>query len=259
MPIAESLYFVYDGIRSDEMGLINVNIQSGMQEEIFLPEQTITEVTVRGRDTPYFIETKRTPFTLNLNFAFLDTFDDEKIKNIVNWLANQPYYKPLYFSDNLNKWYYVLYTGEAKLLHNCLKQGYITIEMRSISPYTYSPVYQPAVYDYSTNSPDGSDFSVNNLGTLPSYPTIKIQKIGSGDIKIVNYSDRGKTFLIKNLVDNEFIEIDCESEDIVSDIPLTYHFDDTTGDFPYFVPGMNYLKIYGNCKMQWTYQFATQG
>lgn len=52
MTIAESLYFVYDGIRSDEMGLINVNMSSGMQEQIFLPEQSLKEVTIRGRDTP---------------------------------------------------------------------------------------------------------------------------------------------------------------------------------------------------------------
>ncbi|MWV44978.1 hypothetical protein GRF59_15250 [Paenibacillus sp. HJL G12] len=256
MTIAESLYFVYDGVRSDEMGLLNVNMQSGMLEEIFLPEQSITEVTIRGRDTPYFIETKRSPFTLSLSFAFEDTFDEDKIRSIVNWLSNQPYYKPLYFSDNLNKWYYTIYTGEAKLLHNALKQGYITIEMRNISPYTYSPIYQSGVFDYSNNVPEGSEFVLNNTGTLNCKPLIRIEKVGLGEIKIVNYSNRGETFSIINLVEREIVDIDCEQEDITSDIPLTYHFDNATGNYPSFVPGMNFLRVYGNCKIQWTYQFA---
>lgn len=259
MSIAESLYFVYDGIRSDEMGLINVNLETGMLEEHFLPEQTIKEITIRGRDTPYFVETSREPFTLSLNFAFMDTFDEDKIRNVVNWIANQPYYKPLYFSDNIDKWYYTLYTGESKLLHNALKQGYITIQMRNISPYVYSPVIQPGIYDFSLNSDNGTEVVFENLGTLPCYPKMKIQKIGSGNVQIINYSDRGSSFTINNLADNEIVEIDCENEDIVSDIPLTYHFDDVVGDYPRLVTGANYIKVIGKCKIQWTYQYISQG
>lgn len=231
MTVAESLYFVYDGKRSDEMGIINVNLETGMLEENFLPEQNIKEITIRGKDAPYYMEKNRNPITLKLTFAFVADFNEEKLKHVSSWLANQPYYKPLYFSDNLNKWYYTLYTGEVKLIHNALKQGYITIEMRNISPYTYSPIYQSGIYDYSLNTSDGMDFTINNLGTLPCKPIIKLEKVGAGEVKIVNYSNRGKEFLIKNLVHGEFIEIDSDTEDISSNIPLTYHFDDTSGKY----------------------------
>lgn len=259
MTIAESLYFVYDGIRSDEMGLINVNMSSGMQEHIFLPEQSLKEVTIRGRDTPYFIETERRPFTLSLNFAFTENFDDEKLNKVARWLGNQPYYKPLYFSDNLDKWYYTLYSGEAKLLHNCLKQGILQIQMRNMSPYTYSPVYESDYYDYSTNTSDGSKWVIENKGNLSCKPVLTIRKIGDGEISFINLSDRGKNFRLVNLRANEEVIIDSEEEDIVSNIPMTFHFDDVYGDFPTFVEGANYFEIYGDCLVKWKYQFKNIG
>ncbi|MBX4147498.1 phage tail domain-containing protein [Paenibacillus lautus] len=259
MTISESLYFVYDGIRSDEMGLINVNMQSGMQEDLFMPEQSIKEVTIRGNDTPYFIETERRPFTLNLTFAFEDTFNDEKIQTIENWLGNKTFYKPLYFSDNLEKWYYVLYTGESTLLHNCLKQGYVQIQMRSISPYTYSPIYESNIYDLTTNTTEGTEIVINNSRNLICKPTILLYKIGNGEISIRNDSDRGKTFRIINLFNDESIVIDSSKEDIISDIPLTFHFDDYFGEFPVFVPGANYLRVFGNCKIKFKYQYINNG
>lgn len=259
MAIAESLYFVYDGIRSDEMGLINVNMTSGMQEETYLPEQTLREVTIRGRDTPYFIETERKPFTLILNFAFTDYFNEEKLRTVANWLGNQPYYKPLYFSDNLDKWYYTLYTGEAKLLHNCLKQGIVQIGMRNISPYTYSPVYESDLLDFTNNSSTGIEWMMNSEGNLSCKPMLFIRKIGDGEISIVNLSDRGKTFRLVNLRADEEIVIRSEEEDIVSNIPRILHYDDIYGEFPAFVKGYNYFKIYGNCQLKWTYQFRYIG
>lgn len=257
MPIRESEYFIYDGIRSEDMGIINVNVETGMLSEVFLSEQTINEVTVRGRDTPYFIERKKSPFSLKLTFAFIDNFDEGRLDAVYRWLNNQDYYKPMVFSDDFNKIYYTLYVGEPELLHNSLKQGYVSIEMRNISPYTYSPVYQPEVLDCSVNTPLGVEFVVDNTGGVICKPQIRIQKVGNGEISIVNESDRGKTFRVVNLVNDETIDVDCDKEDIVSDIPLAYHFDDVYGSYTSFVSGYNYLRIYGNCKIQWKYQFST--
>lgn len=255
MPIADSLYFVYDGIRSDEMGIINVNLQSGLQEEVFMPEQEIKEFSIRGRDTPYFVETERKPFSIPLNFAFIDSFDDAKLEEVAKWLGNQPYYKPLYFSNNIDKWYYVLYTGETRLLHNCLRQGYVSIQMRNIGSYTYSPIYTSDPYDFSINPASGSELQIENKGSIACKPKILIEKIGPGEIKIVNQSDSGNEFIITNLVDKEKIIVDCNKEDIVSDIPLTYHFDHKIGKYPKLIYGMNYLKVYGGCKIRFMYQF----
>lgn len=253
MTIAESLYFVYDGQRSDEKGIINVSMDTGMKEENFLPNQTIKEESIRGNDTPYLIETERTPFSIPLSFAFEDKFDDTKLKEVYRWL-NQREYKELYFSSNLDKRYYAMYVGEPKLVHNTLDQGYVSIEMRNMDGYSRTPIYSE-MYDFSNNPIGGTDIEIVNIGSETCSPFLNIEKIGNGEIRIVNYSNQGKEFKLINLFDKEIVEIDCLKEDIVSNIPLTYHFDNAYGDYPSFVEGYNYIKIYGKCKINMEYQF----
>lgn len=237
------------------MGLINVNLNSGMLEEQLMSEQSITEEKIRHNDTPYFIGIERSPFSIEFSFAFEDTFDDQKINEITNWLGNQPYYKELYFSNNIDRRYFVMYNDSPKLIHNSLKQGYITISMRSISPYTYSPVMVYGQYDLSTNSQTGFDITIENLGNMSTLPVIEIEKVGNGDIEIINYSNaENSSFKLSSLVDREKVIIDCQKEDILSDIPLTYHFDHIIGDYPSFVQGLNFLQVKGNCKITIKYR-----
>lgn len=253
--IRDDLYFVFDGITSKEMGLINVNMNSGMLEEQLMSEQSIMEEKVRHNDTPYFIGVERSPFSIEFSFAFDDTFNESKIRTITNWLGNQPYYKELYFSNNIDKRYYVIYNDSPQLIHNALKQGYITINMRSISPYTYSPTLTEGQYDFSLNPLTGSDIEIENLGNLNSMPVIEIEKVGNGEIEIINYSNAtNSTFKLTNLVDREKIVVDCQREDISSDIPLTYHFDHVYGTYPSFVQGLNFIKVKGNCKITFKYR-----
>lgn len=57
----EGIEFYYDGIRSTDMGLSNVQITSGLFSETFIADREIDEVTVRGNDKPYFQGVKRSP------------------------------------------------------------------------------------------------------------------------------------------------------------------------------------------------------
>lgn len=253
MTIAESLYFIYDGRRSDEMGIINAYMDTGMKEQNFLPEQSIKEESIRGNDTPYLIETERNPFSISLTLLFEDGFDDTKLKEVYRWL-NQREYKELYFSSNLDKRYYTMYVGEPKLVHNTLGQGYINIEMRNMDGYYRTPIYSE-MFDFSTNPIGGTEIEITNFGSETCSPILTIEKIGSGEIKVVNYSNQGKEFRLINLFDKEIVEIDCLNEDISTNLSLVYHFDDAFGDYPSFVEGVNYIKIYGKCKMRLEYQF----
>lgn len=238
------------------MGLINVNLNSGMLEEQLMSEQSITEEKIRHNDTPYFIGVERSPFSVEFSFAFEDNFDEEKLRVITNWLGNQPYYKELYFSNNIDRRYFVIYNESPKLIHNALEQGYITINMRSISPYTYSPVIAGGQYDLSVNSGNGSEIMIQNLGNMNTAPVIEIEKVGNGEIEIINYSNsENSNFRLTSLVDREKVIIDCEKEDISSDIPLTYHFDHVYGRYPSFVRGLNLLKVKGNCKITFKYRY----
>ncbi|MDH6674440.1 hypothetical protein M2277_005132, partial [Paenibacillus sp. LBL] len=46
----EGLEFYYDGIRSTDMGLFNVQLSNDLYSESFISERSIQEVEVRGND-----------------------------------------------------------------------------------------------------------------------------------------------------------------------------------------------------------------
>ena len=255
MPITESTTFVYDGIDSADMGIINVNIDTGMLSEPFFANREILQETIRGRERPYFYGVKYEPIRIDLNFAFKDTWDEAKIREVARWLR-QDYYKEMYFSENPNRRFYVMYSGDSDLLHNSLRQGYVSITMTNIDCYTYSPIYNSQIYDFSTN-PTFKNIQIANEGDQECFPIMYLEKIGAGNVKIINNSNNGQEFLIQNLTNGENLEIDNSKEVIETDIPLIYRYDDHNDVWLSFVRGMNNLRVEGACKIRFKYQFKT--
>lgn len=134
----EGIHFSYDGVYSSDMGLLNCKIDGGMFEETFLPSRDIRETKVKGRDKPYFQSIGLEPLSFKLTFAFENGYDERRIREVARWLM-QPFYKPFYTVDNPNRIFYCMLEGDSNLVHNGLKQGYITLNMRCDSPYSYTP------------------------------------------------------------------------------------------------------------------------
>lgn len=255
MTIRESLYFSYAGIKSTDYKLLNVNQNGGLFEETFLPTRSIIEEKVQGRDNPYFFGFDYSPLQFSVSFAFEDTWDDDRIRKVCSWLK-QPYYQPLFFSNDINRIFYCVVVDDSQIIHNGMKQGYLNLTFRCNSPYTYTPTTLSPTYDYSVNT-SGTDLTFINLGSEPCQPDIWIQKIGNGDISIVNLSDGGREFKFTGLVDQEELNVDCENQDIETNLSGTYRYNNFNNKFLTFPPGTNYLKVYGNCKLQFRYRFKT--
>ena len=132
------------------MGLINVVISSDMYDEPFLAQRNVKTQKIRGKDKSYFYEVEREPLIFRLSFAFLEIWDDNKIRSIARWL-NQDYYKEFYMSDNPNKRYFAILNDDSRLIHNGLRQGYVELDFLCDSPYIYSPIYETVLYDFTTN------------------------------------------------------------------------------------------------------------
>lgn len=255
MTIRSSIAFTFDGISSDDMGLYNVNVSSGMLEEPFLATRQINEVKIRGRDKPYFSGVTHAPLTFTLTFAFLDEFDSDKLRQVSRWLSAE-YYKPLTFSDTPDRIYYAMLDSDSKLTHNGASNGYITVTMRCDSPYSYSPVYVSPTYDLSTNTSNGTTIQFDNSGDISIFPEIYITKVGAGDVSIVNNSNGGQTFQFTGLSDGETVYVDNENEIIQSDlVPTTYRYSNFNNNFLELVYGANNLQVYGTCKIYFRYQF----
>jgi predicted phage tail component-like protein len=147
--IKESLYFTFNGISSKNYNIMNVNVDTGvMKEEYFGAPQTIIEETVRGRDKPYFKQVKKEPLEISVTFAFDGSWTEQKLREVRQWLLEPKYYAPLIFSDDPEKIFYCLYINEPLLLHNCMKEGYITLNFRCNDAYAYSPLTTSEIYDW---------------------------------------------------------------------------------------------------------------
>lgn len=187
----EGLEFSYDGIKSSDMGLLNVQFSGGLFEEPFVADKEIHEIKVRGNDKPYFQGVERSPLVFSLQFAFEDKYDHEKIRQVARWL-DQDYYKPFFTTNNPDRIFYCMLHSSSQLIHNGAKEGYVEIEMRCDSPYSYSPQYvsewleirnTPLIITETTQS-DFQKGILHNMNTLPSGDLqLGTKKPTWGDIK----------------------------------------------------------------------------
>lgn len=253
MTIREHIYFIYDGINSQDLGIQSVSISDGLYEEQFLYERSINEETTK-RDVPYFKGIKREPYRFELNLYYDGTWDNAKIKTIANWL-NKGYYKPLYFSDNPDMIFYCMYDGTISMVHNGAKQGYITLEMRCDSPYAYSQnkSFPKSLFAYNTT---GTVISVDNNGDIAIFPEIWIKKTSeAGDVSIINQSNGNKELKFTGLSLNETVYVDCENDYIETDILGSYRYNSFNDYYLELIVGTNNLKVVGNCELTLRYRY----
>lgn len=248
--IRESLYFSFAGRKSTDFNIVNVSVSDGLFEEPLTSAKSINEVTVRGNPKPYFVETKREPKTFPLRFAFEETWDDDLINDIVRWL-DVDFYEPLFFSENIDRVFYAMPVDGIQKIHNGLKQGYLTLNIRCDSPFSYGHeiVTQPYNVDNSRV------IEIDNLGHFPFKPDIWIQKIGDGNLIINNLSNGNDEFKFTGLKDQEEIYIDCENELIETNLPNTYRYDNFNDNYLSLNYGNNVLKITGDSIVKFRYKY----
>jgi phage-related protein len=194
---------------------------------------------------------------LSLKFAFDQAWNEAGLRKTARWLC-QDYYKPLYFSDNPNRIYYTMYKDNPRLLHNALKEGYIDIVFDNIDAYTYSPVYEQ-IYKLNANSPAGTNLALTNSGDVNCFPILEIQMVNGGSFTICNLSHKGEQFTMTGLADGEKLYIDSETEEIRTDLPLTYRYGNVAEGsvFPKLVYGKNTVNVKGNIELKVKMQYRT--
>lgn len=269
--IRESLYFSFANRKSTDYNIVNVSVSDGgLFEEQVISNKSINEISVRGNDTPYFINVKNEPKTIQLSFAFLDTWNEDLIEEVLQWL-NVGFYEPLSFGGDLDRVYYAMPVDGINLIHNGLKQGYLTLNMRCNSPYSYShEQITPWIECKNVNGgtfispyqwieagvPDGTIIEFYNLGHYNLYPEIWIKKNKDGDVTINNLTNKNKEFKFTNLKDQEEIYIDCENEIIETSLENVYRYDDFNDNYLELVYGKNLLKVAGNVNLKFRYRYV---
>lgn len=254
--IKNSQYFIFDGIKSSDMGISNVSVSSGLYSEPFLSSREIIDIEIKDRDEPYFQRIKKDPLNFSITLFFDEGWNENTLREVARWL-DVNYYKPLQFSENINRIFYILPVNASEVIHNGLNEGYFTLDVRNKSSYTYSPIYQSQLYDLSNNSLEGTRIDYVNQGDVNYSPELHITKIGTGDVSIVNHTYSGQRFELSSLQDGEEIVVNGECQDIETNLLNTYRYDNHNDIFLETVRGVNRLQVYGNCKLFFQSQFKT--
>ena len=258
--IRSSINFILNGITNQELKIINCNIDTGMQQEPFIYPREILTTQIKGRDESYLQYKRKDVLKFNVNFAFTDTFTMDDLRKLARVLDSE-YYIPLQFMDEsddatkINKIYYIMLSDESTITHNCLNQGYVTLNFLSRSPFCYSEYMQSQLYDLSVNE-TYTDIRFDNLGDIECKPEIYIEKVDSGDFSIVNLSNSGVEFKFTDLIDEEELEVSSEYEIINTSLVATYRYDNHNGNFLVMLPfSVNYLRVTGTAKFYFKYQY----
>jgi len=250
----ESLDFFYNNELSSDMGLININLEGGLYKERLFGTRELLEEIIRGRTKPYFQEVGLKPMEFTLAFALTQQYDYDYLRRLNRWL-NVDYYKEFYFIDLPQYRFFVMPISDNFLTHNGLNQGYLELTMRTNDAFAYSQEYLSEDYDLSDNPVEGTIIPINNDGDVPLEIEMWIKKVEDGEITIINLSDENREFRVVNLKDGEHLYLNHEKEDIKSNVPNLYHFEDVLTDYMKLPMGENQLKIYGKCTIQFRYRY----
>lgn len=245
--IKDELYLNFDGVNSKDFGLIAVELGSGLYEETLVTSRTINETKPNERLRSIFHGVTEENRAFSLNLAFEDSFDEDKINEIINWLFKD-YYRPLYFEGQEDRIMYAMISGETNIIHNGLEQGYFTVTVQTNSPYRFSRMKE--------GSSNGNKMTLINNGHKVVHPEFSIKKIGDGDLRI---EVEGRHVLIINLVNGEELYIDTLRDKIVTDIKGEYRYDNITmGELSdlYLDVGEKVYNITGEAEIAYRYREA---
>lgn len=252
--------FTYDGINSEDYGVVMINEGGGLYRDLFLPNRKIVEKVVAGNNKSYFKRVERQQVTFDMTILVRDWKDKRTMRDISRWF-DQDWYKPLWFESNPNRIFYALIENDSELVHNGLMNGYLKVKIKCNSAYSYSQVLK-----YRSQVRGSSSTSIYNDGDATCYPIMKIKKIGNGDITMKSYQEGElvNNVIIKDLLDGELIEIDCESQDISTNYEDRgrYIFDNTNDEWLEFRIGNPYdgdastrIEFTGNFDLEMSYQY----
>lgn len=133
--------------------------------------------------------------------------------------------------------------SNAKFKYRVTEESFVSTSTPTLSDVTFN--FQPVI-----------DFV--NEGDMTIRPEIWITKVGNGDFSIINTSNGNDEFKFTGLLDGETVYVNGEREDIQTTLALTYRINDFNDNYLDIVRGNNILKIVGNAKVQFRFQFKTK-
>lgn len=255
----ESEHFIFDGVKSSDMGLMSVRMSSNtFVETPFWGGADIKEELSHKKITPYFYGVQRKPIEFKIQCALMDSNGDVKQwtpqdrSRIARWLIHDEY-KEFQTVDDLGKRYFAICTNDVNL--NLINtRGYIELSFKTNSPYAWSPIYVDK-FDLSNNEATTIIELENKSNVVKEFnPLIEIELVnGETNIELKNLSNSGKAMRFEGLYSNEVISIDTQNKIIKSNLQGSNPFSKfNTGTYNKrywldLVYGINQISVNGKC------------
>lgn len=250
----EAINFTFDGISSEDMGVIIASPTGGLYDEFFLPRRSIVEVKIPKKHIPYHQRMELEPISFSLTI-FIEEWDErDNLRQIARWLF-QDFYKPLVFETNPDRIFYAMFHGDSRLKHNGAKQGYIELDVRCNSPFTYSRTQEVETLEVRATNINNL-LSIFNEGDMSIKPRAWITKrVAGGSITITNESNE-QLITIDNLLLDEEVFIDFENVEIISSLETSdvYHYDNHNGIWLELIEGDNSLSFIGDFDIRFEFE-----
>jgi outer membrane receptor protein involved in Fe transport len=190
--------FWFNGVDAKTFGITNINVDDGsssnsLLQEPFLGSRTINEERLKWNPKPYFYNSQEACKTFNLSFGFDRNnsimMNKAGLRRIAMWFGDTRQYHELWFAEdcfldgdgnydinNPRRIYRVMLTGDSTVNHFGLSEGYVSLSLKTDSPYCYSPIFGGRVWseDERANDNDGSYVYFGNYADMVIKPQIRI-------------------------------------------------------------------------------------
>lgn len=150
-------HFIYNGFHTRDFNVSNVQVDSGLAKETFLPDRTPTIEKTRISEKSYLLGYTEEP----LKFKVRLLFDEHRftLENIMalRRMIDTSGFKEFRFDNEeestLNIVVYAMITGTSDLTHNVINDGYLDLEFQTNSPRRYSELMIDE-YDFTKSASD---------------------------------------------------------------------------------------------------------
>lgn len=257
-----SEYFMFNGIKSIDMGLYLVRLDSGFYGTPIGGGKSLITEKIPYRDNITYFRTELEPMEFSITVSPLEGLWTEDFKNkIFKWINTRT---PQEFrtADFIGKLCHCVCTNPIELFTGGYEQGYITLDFQATTPYWLTDI-EISTYDCSSAS-SLSPITIeiynksnvqNAYGEYYYYPKINIDLLNDEtSIFIYNESDGNRLFKFENLEENECLFIDNDLKYIKADSGayVLSKFNKNWFRMPY---GKSILKIHNKCNIQFTCQY----
>ena len=122
MTVKNYLNFTLNGISNEDLKIINCSVSSSLYEENFIFKRDLQTQYIKGNQRTMLTHIKENPLTIDLTFAFNDSFTDADLRYLGRVL-NSNFFIPIKFINDstdetkVDKIYYILLNDDSRLYH----------------------------------------------------------------------------------------------------------------------------------------------